>query len=94
MKRLLFPSAICATLLAFGAPVSASQLIPSIFASAFCTAMESGVGQEDAIRFAVRMSLDTTKPPAQRVGNTDLDVRASVYAAQIKCPQYFNGGWQ
>lgn len=56
--------------------------------------MESGVGQEDAIRFAVRMSLDTTKPPAQKVGNTDLDVRASVYAAQIKCPQYFNGAWR
>jgi hypothetical protein len=94
MKRLLLPSAICATLLAFGTPVSASQLIPSIFASAFCAAMEFGVNRQDAIRFAVRISLDTTKPPAQRVGGTDLDVRASVYAAQMKCPQYFNGDWQ
>jgi hypothetical protein len=94
MKQLLSSLAVCTALLATGAPANASQLVPSIFASAFCAAMESGVNRQDAIRFAVRMSLDTTKPPARKVGDTDLDVRASVYAAQMKCPQYFNGDWQ
>lgn len=90
MNRLFSSFTICAALFTSGASASASQLVPSIFASAFCTAMDYGVKRQEAIRFAVKMSLDTTRPRAAKVGNTDLDVRASVYAAETMCPQHFN----
>jgi hypothetical protein len=95
MKPLsLFASSCLLGLLFQPLPAKTSQLIPAVFAPAFCASMEAGNSNGESIRFAVRMSIDTTKPPAFKVGDTSLDVRASVYEAQRQCPKYFEKGWQ
>jgi hypothetical protein len=93
MKPSIFFASICIGLAGFSVPVNGAQLVPDVFASAFCTAMDSGVNRKEAIRFAVRMSLDRTKPKATKVGDVDLDVRMSIYAAQAQCPQHLGGDW-
>lgn len=95
MKSLsLFTSSCLLGLLFQPLSAKASQLIPAVFAPAFCASMEAGNSNDESIRFAVRMSIDTTRPPALKVGDIPLDVRASVYEAQRQCPKYFERGWQ
>jgi|LauGreDrversion4_2_1035121.scaffolds.fasta_scaffold490071_3 hypothetical protein len=90
MKKLcIFGIALTAGL---SAQATAMQVVPSVFAPAFCAAMRSGMSIGDASRFATRASIDKSLPPAPKIDGVSIDVKLAVYEAAALCPSAFTGG--
>jgi len=70
-------------------PAAAAQVIPSLFAPAFCAARRSGMSIGDSSRFAVRMSVDSSRPGAPKVDGVSIDIKLAVHEAMALCPDAF-----
>lgn len=73
-------------------PVAAAQVVPSLFAPAFCAARRNGMSITEASRFATRMSFDASRPEAIKVDRVSLDIKLAVYEAATLCPDAFASG--
>jgi hypothetical protein len=73
-------------------PAAAAQVIPSLFAPAFCAARRSGMSIGDSSRFAVRMSVDSSRPDAPKVNGVSIDITLAVHEAMALCPDAFRTG--
>lgn len=70
-------------------PAGAAQVVPSLFAPAFCAARRNGMSITEASRFATRMSFDASRPEAVKVDGVSLDIKLAVYEAEALCPEAF-----
>ena len=73
-------------------PAAAMQVVPSLFAPAFCAARRSGMSIGASSRFAVRMSIDSSRPRAPQVNGMSIDVTLAVDEAMALCPDAFKTG--
>ncbi len=73
----------------FSMPAAAMQVVPSLFAPAFCAARRSGMSIGDSSRFAVRVSVDSSRPDAPKFDGISIDIRLAVHEAMALCPDAF-----
>ena len=73
----------------FSMPAAAMQVVPSLFAPAFCAARRSGMSIGDSSRFAVKMSVDASRPEAPKVDGISIDIKLAVHEAAVLCPDAF-----
>ena len=71
------------------APAVAMQVIPSLFAPAFCAARRSGMSITEASRYGVRMSADPSRPAAPEIDGISIDIKLAVHEAAALCPDAF-----
>lgn len=74
---------------ALSAPAFSAQVIPSLFAPAFCAARRSGMATTRASRFAAELSVDILRPEAPSIDGVPLDVKLAVQEAFSLCPEVF-----
>ena len=74
----------------FSVPAAAMQVIPSLFAPAFCAARRSGMSITEAARYGVRMSADFSRPAVPEIDGVSIDVRLAVNEAAALCPDAFS----
>jgi hypothetical protein len=73
-------------------PAAAMQVIPSLFAPAFCAARRIGMSIREASRYGVKMSTDSSRPEAVKIDGVSIDIRLAVDAAVALCPDAFRTG--
>lgn len=73
----------------FSMPAVGMQVIPSLFAPAFCAARQSGMSIREASRYGIRMSADWSRPAAPEIDGIPIDVRLAVNEAAVLCPDTF-----
>ena len=73
----------------FSVPAVAMQVIPSLFAPAFCAARRSGMSIGEASRYGVRMSADPSRPAAPEIDGISIDIKLAVHEAAALCPDAF-----
>jgi hypothetical protein len=76
----------------FSMPAAGMQVIPSLFAPAFCAARRIGMSIREASRYGVRMSTDSSRPEAVKIDGVSIDIRLAVDEAAALCPDAFRSG--
>lgn len=72
-------------------PAAAAQIVPSLFAPAFCAARRNGMSIGEASRFATRMSFDASRPDAPKIDGISIDIKLAIHEAAALCPDAFGG---
>lgn len=70
-------------------PAVAAQVVPSLFAPAFCAARRSGMTVSESSRFATRASFNSSGPSMPKVDGISADVKMAVEEAMALCPEAF-----
>jgi hypothetical protein len=89
MKKSFLRLAGIALAAGLSTPAVAMQVVPSLFAPAFCAARRSGMGVTEASKLATRLSIDESRPPAPKIDGISLDIKLAVHEAFVLCPSAF-----